>query len=461
MFSYNIDDKITDYTGLLSDMAGKIRKSDSFDNSLYDRYNVKRGLRNADGTGVLVGLTSIGDVRGYIMEESEKVPVEGRLLYRGIDLEKFVEGFRKDKRFGFEECSYLLLTGKLPTEEELKNFTEYLDESRKLPDGFVEDMIMKAPSHNIMNKLARSVLASYSYDSNADDLSLENVLRQCVRLIAQFPTMAAYAYQARSHYYEGNSLYIHNPQKGLSTSENLLQMIRPDSKFTPLEAEILDLSLVIHAEHGGGNNSTFTVHVVTSTGTDTYSAIAAAVGALKGPKHGGANLRVMEMMEDIKNHVGNWEDDDEVAAYLSKILRKEAFDGTGLLYGLGHAIYTKSDPRAKLLKHKAEELASEKSSEAEKEFALYNRIERLAPEVFENVRHTGKEICANVDFYSGFVYSMLNIPKELYTPIFAISRVAGWAAHRLEELEVGNRIIRPAYKNVGGKQSYIDLDERM
>ncbi len=460
MTFYNHQEPQTDYSGFLKNMAEDVRKGDQFDPSLYDRYNVKRGLRNADGTGVLVGLTSIGDVRGYIMEEKEKVPVDGRLLYRGIDVERFANGCAANGRFGFEECAYLLLTGMLPSNTQLKEFTQYLDDSRRLPDGFAEDMIMKAPSHDIMNKLARCVLASYSYDDNPDDLSFDNVLRQCTRLIAQFPTMVAYAYQARCHYYEGRSLYIHNPEKGLSTSENFLQMIRPDSKYTRLEAEILDLNLIIHAEHGGGNNSSFTVHVVTSTGTDTYSAIAAAVGSLKGPKHGGANLRVMGMMKDIKENVHNWEDEQEVRSYLAKILNKQAYDGSGLVYGMGHAIYTKSDPRANLLKQKAAELANAYGGDYLKEFELYQKIEKLTPGVFEEVKRNSKDICANVDLYSGFVYTMLGIPVELYTPIFAISRIAGWSAHRLEELAVGNRIIRPAYKNVGKKQDYFDISGR-
>ena len=321
-------------------------------------------------------------------------------------------------------------------------------------------MIMKAPSNNIMNKLARCALASYSYDSNPDDISYENVLRQCIRLIAQMPTMTAYAYQARNHYYYDKSLYIHNPQKGLSTSENLLQMIRPDSRYTKLEAEILDLALVLHAEHGGGNNSSFTVHVVTSTGTDTYSAIAAAIGALKGPKHGGANLKVMDMMEDIKAHVGDKRDKGRIKDYLIRLLNKEAYDGSGLIYGIGHAVYTKSDPRAKLLKRKAEELAAALGGEWEEELNFYKTVEELAPSAFEEYKNSPKVMCANVDFYSGLVYTMLNIPKELFTPIFAISRIAGWSAHRLEELAVSNRIIRPAYKNVGQKQPYVDLSDR-
>ncbi len=436
-------------------------EASTIDPELYSRYNVKRGLRNADNTGVLVGLTNVGDVRGYIMQENEKMPIEGRLIYRGIDIYDFVNGFTSENRFGFEECIYLLLTGKLPTEAELNELVGVLDEYRRLPDGFAENMILKAPSPDIMNKLQRCVLASYSYDSNPEEQSIENTLRQCLRLIAQLPTMTAYAYQARAHYYEDKSLYIHNPQKGLSTAENLLQMIRPDTKYTKLEAEILDLNLVLHAEHGGGNNSTFTIHVVTSTGTDTYSAMAAGIGSLKGPKHGGANLKVMDMMDDIKRNVKDWSDDKEIYDYLVRILNKEAYDGSGLIYGIGHAVYTKSDPRAVLLKKKAEELAYEKGHD--KEFELYRKVEALTLQAFEDVKKNGKDMCANVDFYSGFVYSMLNIPKELYTPIFAISRIVGWSAHRIEEMVAGKKIIRPAYKNVGAQKyvgKYIPLKER-
>lgn len=460
MYHQYSDSNFAHYEDFIRDMSETAVASDSFDPALYQKYNVKRGLRNADSTGVLVGLTSIGDVRAYIMEENEKVPIDGKLLYRGISIEHLVDGFEKDRRFGFEETAYLLITGKLPDDRQLEEFKALLDECRKLPDGFAEDMIMKAPSNNIMNKLARCALASYSYDSNPDDISYENVLRQCIRLIAQMPTMTAYAYQARNHYYYDKSLYIHNPQKGLSTSENLLQMIRPDSRYTKLEAEILDLALVLHAEHGGGNNSSFTVHVVTSTGTDTYSAIAAAIGALKGPKHGGANLKVMDMMEDIKAHVGDKRDKGRIKDYLIRLLNKEAYDGSGLIYGIGHAVYTKSDPRAKLLKRKAEELAAALGGEWEEELNFYKTVEELAPSAFEEYKNSSKVMCANVDFYSGLVYTMLNIPKELFTPIFAISRIAGWSAHRLEELAVSNRIIRPAYKNVGQKQPYVDLSDR-
>ena len=425
---------------------------------LHTKYNTKRGLRNNDGTGVLVGLTRIGDVIGYYLENGKKVPTEGRLYYRGIEIQELVRGFQTDNRFGFEETAYLLLFGKLPNSDQLKKFEKLLGSHRELPEGFAEDMIFKAPSIDIMNKLARSVLASYSYDEDPDNVSVENVLRQCIELIARFPSYIAYAYQAKCHYHNGESLYIHYPQKDLSTAENLLYLIRPDKKYTRLEAEVLDLALVLHAEHGGGNNSSFTTHVVTSTGTDTYSAIAAAIGSLKGPKHGGANAKVMAMMENIKANVKNWDDEKEVADYLRKILRKEAFDGSGLIYGMGHAVYTLSDPRAVLLKEKAAELAQ--ATGMEKEFRLYQTIERLSPEIFYEVKKDTKTICANVDFYSGFVYKMLNIPEELYTPIFAMARMPGWAAHRIEELISGGRIIRPAYKSVLSSQEYVPLKQR-
>jgi citrate synthase len=425
---------------------------------LHRRYNTKRGLRNEDGTGVLIGLTEIGDVHGYIIDEKERVPVEGRLSYRGIDLQEIVRGFQEDGRPGYEEVAYLLLFGTLPTREEWREFWEVLGALRELPNGFTEDMVLSAPSNDIMNKLARSVLASYSYDDNAEDLSVRNVLRQSIELIARFPTMVAYGYQAKRHYYHNESLYIHSPRPELSTAENLLQMIRPDNQYTALEAEVLDLALVLHAEHGGGNNSAFSIHVVSSAGTDTYSAIAAGVGSLKGPKHGGANARVMSMMDDVRANVNDWTDEEEIADYVRKILRKEAHDGTGLVYGMGHAVYTLSDPRAVLLKAKAKELAETKNRE--REFALYDRVEALTPGLFREEKGSDKPIAANVDFYSGFVYSMLDIPPELYTPIFAVARISGWCAHRIEELVSGGRIIRPAYKNVLGRQGYRPMSER-
>lgn len=439
-------------------MIDTATKKNAINTELYHKFNVKRGLRNADGTGVLVGLTSIGDVHGYILDENEKVPVEGRLRYRGIDVEDIVEGFQKEKRFGFSEVAYLLLFGDLPNQQQLMHFREMIGECRALPDGFTENMILKAPSSNIMNKLARSILACYSYDKNPEDLSVKNVVRQCIELLARFPTMVAYAYQAKCHYFDQKSLFIHKPQPGLSTAQNFLHMIRPDSCYTELEAETLDLALVLHAEHGGGNNSAFSVHVVSSSDTDTYSAMAAAVGSLKGPKHGGANIKVATMMEDIKESVNDWADEDEVSAYLEKIMRKEAFDRSGLIYGMGHAVYTLSDPRTIILREKSGELAQSKSRL--EEYQLLRAIERLSPSVFAKVKNSNKPMAANVDLYSGFVYSMLNIPQELYTPIFAISRIAGWSAHRIEELVTGGRIIRPAYKSVSNRRSYIPLDER-
>ncbi|UCF98703.1 MAG: citrate/2-methylcitrate synthase [Spirochaetaceae bacterium] len=443
---------------LLEELTRNAEKMNRIPLDLYQKYSVKRGLRNEDGTGVLVGLTEIGDVHGYIIDEGQIVPVDGRLEYRGINILDITRGFQAEKRYGFEEVCYLLLFGTLPNRQQLEQFTTLLGENRALPNGFTENMILKAPSREIVNKLARSVLVCYSYDPNPDELDLKNVLRQSIELIARFPTMAAYGYQAKSHYFDGKSLFIHRPQKNLCTAENLLHLIRADSKFTQLEAEILDLALVLHAEHGGGNNSTFTTHVVTSTGTDTYSAIAAAVGSLKGPLHGGANLKVLDMMEDVKSQVKNWQDDQEIADYLAKILRKETFDGQGLIYGIGHAVYTLSDPRAVLLKSKAKELAVEKGRS--EEFNLYERVARLSPEVFSQVKNSSKVVSANVDFYSGLVYEMLDIPKELYTPIFCVARIAGWCAHRIEELISGGRIIRPAYRNVLHNREYLPIEQR-
>lgn len=425
---------------------------------LHGKYNTKRGLRNNDGTGVLIGLTEIGEVYAYIIEDEEKIPQEGRLYYRGIEINDLVGGFQEEKRHGFDEVCFLLLFGKLPAAARLEYFQELLRENRNLPDGFTEDMILKAPSRDIMNKMARSVLASYSYDENAEDTSVANVLRQSIQLIARFPTMAAYAYQARAHNFGKKSLYIHNPQKNLSPAENFLYMIRPDNQYSELEAEILDLNLILHAEHGGGNNSAFTTHVVSSTDTDTYSAIAAAIGSLKGTKHGGANIKVFNMVEDIKANLRNWDSEKEIEDYLVKIIRKKAFDGSGLIYGIGHAVYTLSDPRARLLKEKASALSREKGMG--EEFNLYNVIEKLAPLVIAEEKGIDKAMATNVDFYSGFVYKMLNIPVELFTPIFAMSRIAGWSAHRIEEIVSGGRVIRPAYKNVMPKSSYIPLAHR-
>ncbi len=447
-----------DQKKLLASYAAMAEKNNHIDPEQYPKFNVKRGLRNADGTGVLVGLTEIGDVHGYIIDEGETVPVEGRLRYRGIDLREIVSGFQADGRKGFEETCYLLLFGELPAGNALVEFTELLASQRALPGNFTEDMILKAPSPNIMNKLARSVLAMYSFDSDPEGSSLENTLRQCVGLIAAMPTMAAYGYQAKSHYYDHQSLYLHDPRPDLSTAENLLHMFRADSSFTPIEAELLDLALVLHAEHGGGNNSAFTIHVVSSSATDTYSAVAAAIGSLKGSRHGGANIKVIEMMDDFKRNIHDWSSEREVEGYIAKVIEKKAFDGTGLIYGLGHAVYTLSDPRAVMLKERARQLAEEKG--LSEEMALYENVERLTPRVFERLKGSTKIIAANVDFYSGFVYSMLGIPRELFTPIFAISRIAGWSAHRIEENLSGGRIIRPAYKCVVEPAEYIPLSDR-
>ena len=442
----------------LETYAPRILRSTAFTEEAYAKFSVKRGLRNSDGSGVLVGLTEIGDVHGYILDEGEPVPVEGRLKYRGISITDIVDGFQKENRFGFEEIAFLLLFGKLPGRQELEDFVDVLGKTRELPHTFTEDMILKAPSPNIMNKLARSVLAYYSFDPYAEDRGFKCIVQQCLNMIALFPTMAAYAYQAKRHNHDHESLFIHRPQTELSTAENLLYMIRPTKAFTRLEAELLDLCLVLHAEHGGGNNSAFTIHVVSSTDTDTYSAIAAAIGSLKGSRHGGANIKVMQMMADIKANVSDWNDDAEVRAYLTKILKKDAFDRTGLIYGIGHAVYTLSDPRAVLLKKRAALLAKEKGRDAE--FALYEAVARCTPMAFSDTKTSKKVLAPNVDFYSGFVYSLLDIPEELYTPIFAISRIAGWCAHRIEEVVHGGRIIRPAYKNVGDEGGYLPLAER-
>ncbi len=446
------------FSEFISRYAEVAQRNNSIDPAEYQRYDAKRGLRNEDGTGVLVGLTEIGDVHGYLIDERERVPDEGRLLYRGYNVKDLVQGFQDDRRFGFEEVAYLLVLGGLPTKEQLSEFRSLLGKLRTLPDRFVEDSILRFPSHDIMNKLARSVLVAYSFDDNPDDLSIPNVVRQTLELIARFPLMAAHGYQAKNHYYDGQSLFIHAPDPELSTAENLLQMIRADQQYTALEAETLDLALVLHAEHGGGNNSAFTVHVVSSAGTDTYSAIAAAIGSLKGSKHGGAALRVHGMLEDLKANVSDWSDEEEVSAYLRRLLKREAYDGSGLIYGMGHAVYTLSDPRAVVLREKAAELASDKGFQ--KEYRLLKLVERVTPNVVSMVKGRQMTIAPNVDFYSGFVYRMLNIPTELYTPVFAIARIAGWSAHRLEELISGGRIIRPAYKSIAPRRRYVPLVDR-
>lgn len=425
---------------------------------LYSRYNVKRGLRNEDGSGVLVGLTEIGEVHAYVFDDNEKVPVDGKLIYRGIEINDLVNGFLAENRFGFEECVYLLLHGQLPTKNQLSGFSRILGHFRKLPEDYVRDNILKAPSMDVMNKLARLVLVKYSYDTNPDDVSVQNLLRQSIDLIATFPLMACYGYQAKAHYHGGKSLFIHNPKEDLSTAETVLMLLRPDGQYTPLEAKILDLAMVLHAEHGGGNNSTFTAHVVSSSGTDIYSCIAAAIGSLKGPKHGGANNKVIDMMEDLKANVQDWGSDEQVKGYIEKLLRKQAFDKSGLIYGMGHAVYTLSDPRCILLRDQAEQLAAQVGKQ--EEFELHKRVERLAPAVFREVRNTDKPMCANVDFYSGFVYGMMGLPQDMYTPIFAIARIAGWCAHIIEENVNGGKIIRPAYKNIKGRLSYTPLDAR-
>ena len=450
----------TDFIQYEKTLKSSIDKSYApINKEVYDKYNVKKGLRYKDGTGVMAGVTSIGEVSGYYIDDGEKKPMHGHLRYRGYDIFDIIDACEKENRFGFEEVVYLLMTGELPTKEELEDFKSFMGCSRFLPDGFAEDMIMKAPSNNIMNKLARSVLASYSYDDNPDDLSIDNIFMQSIQLIAQLPVMASYGYQAKRHYYDGQSLILHSPNPELSTAENFLYMLRPDNKYTKDEAELLDALLIVHAEHGGGNNSAFTTHVVSSSDTDTYSAISAAIGSLKGPKHGGANAKVMGMMEDIKANVSDWTDKEAIKAYLERIIRKEAYDHSGLIYGMGHAIYTLSDPRALIIKKKAEKLAS-KSEELLKEFNLYKLIEELTPEVFEKVKNNGKAMCANVDLYSGFVYKMLGIPSELYTPLFAIARIPGWCAHRLEEVHANRKIIRPAYKSVCKPRQYTHMCDR-
>ena len=434
------------------------KEHSSLDLSLYAKYDVKRGLRDVNGKGVLAGLTQISNVKATKIEDGKEVPCAGSLYYRGYNIKDLTKGFLMDGRFGFEEVAYLLLFGVLPNEEQLKEFSTILCNQRSLPTNFVRDVVMKAPSKDIMNALARSVLTLYSYDDNPDDISLPNVMRQCLNLISVFPLLSVYGYQAYNHYVKGKSLYIHLPQKGLSTAENILRILRPDKKYTELEAKILDIALILHMEHGGGNNSTFTTHVVSSSGTDTYSAIAAALGSLKGPKHGGANIKVVSMFKDMKKEVKDWTDEDEVRAYLKKLLHKEAFDRRGLIYGMGHAIYSVSDPRAEVLKGFVEKLAKEKGRM--KDYNLYAMVERLAPEVIAEERRMYKGVSANVDFYSGFVYSMLDLPLELYTPMFAVARIVGWSAHRMEELINTYKIIRPAYKTVLPEAEYVPLHER-
>ncbi|MBE7031165.1 MAG: citrate synthase [Ruminococcaceae bacterium] len=425
----------------------------------YNAYDVKRGLRNLDGSGVLAGLTQISEVHGYIVYEGEKTADHGTLAYRGYDINDLAANCGIDGRYGFEEICFLLLEGRLPTRTELENFCRFMAKCAQLPDDFAEDMILKAPSRDIMNKLARSTLALYSYDDNPDECSVQNIMRQSIHLIARLPVMAAYAYRVKRHYYDGHSLILHQHNPDYSLAENLLQMSRSNKKFTPEEARVLDLALILHAEHGGGNNSAFTCRVLSSSGTDTYSAISGAISALKGPRHGGANAQVVKMMADIKANVQNWTDADEVYEYLTKIIRKEAGNGSGLIYGMGHAVYTLSDPRAAILKQQAKKLC--RTEEEAAEYALYNLVEELAPKAIAALKNDNKVVSANVDFYSGFVYRMLNIPEEMFTPIFAIARCAGWSAHRLEEVISGKRVLRPAYKSIcRNNKTFIPLDER-
>ena len=445
--------------GFIESLCGEYRRHNYIDPAFYETYNVKRGLRNADGTGVMAGVTQIGNVLGYYVQDGERVHMPGKLVYRGIDVEELIDGFMSEGRFGFEETAYLLLMGSLPTRGQLSAFQQLLSDHRSLPRMFTEDMILKAPSPDVMNKLARSVLALYSYDDDPDDMSLPNQLRQAVQLIARVPVIVAHAFAVKRHYYDNESLYLHRPQEGLSVAENFLYSVRHDNRYTDQEAKLLDLCLVLHAEHGGGNNSAFACRVLSSSGTDTYSAIAAAVGSLKGPRHGGANKKVMEMFSHIQENVHDWKDDDEVRAYLGALLRKEAGDRSGLIYGMGHAIYTLSDPRAVILKRFAKKLAATKGMLDE--FELYESVERLTPEVLLSVKGEDKVVCANVDLFSGMVYKMMGIPQELYTPLFAVARMVGWCAHRIEEVyQPGNRIIRPAYKAVAPMRTFIPLDQR-
>lgn len=444
-----------------SDLFDKLVKycmaSGAINLDLYAEYDVKRGLRDSNGKGVLTGLTEISDVLSYKLVDGRKIPCDGELYYQGYNIEDLVKGF-ESKDYGFEETTYLLLFGELPTEEQLATFKNLLASMQELSARFIRDVLMKAPCNNIMNALQKGILTLYSYDSNPDDISVENVLRQSLELIAKMSLIAVYSYHSYRHFEMGETLVIRNPDPNRSIAENLLRMLRKDGKYTPLEAKVLDISLVLHAEHGGGNNSSFTTHVVSSSGTDTYSAIAASVGSLKGPRHGGANMKVQQMFADIKAHIDDWTDEDKIREYLVKILNKEAFDGAGLIYGMGHAVYTLSDPREKILKEYAKKLSKEKGKEDE--FRLYDTVERIAAEEVMKARQLFKPVCANVDFYSGYVYSMLEIPEELYTPIFAISRISGWSAHRLEELVNKGKIIRPAYKYVGVHKAYVPMKDR-
>ena len=440
------------------DLSKYVVDADVISLDLFNKYDVKRGLRDQNGKGVLTGLTKISDVRANKIVNGEQVPIDGELFYRGYNVKDLVNGFTSENRMGFEETAYLLLVGHLPNENQLEKFNRELAFYRSLPTSFVRDIIMKAPSRDMMNTLARSVLTLYSYDDRDDDISIPNVLRQCMQLISLFPLLSVYGYQAYRHYHDNKSLYIHQPKDNLSTAENILRTLRSDKKYTPLEAKLLDVALVLHMEHGGGNNSTFTTHVVSSTHSDTYSVMAAALGSLKGPRHGGANIKVQEMFAEMKTKVKDWKDEDEVSAYLLKLLRGEAFDKQGLIYGVGHAVYSSSDPREVIFKEYVEKLSEEKG--LKEEFELYSLVEKLAPSIIAKERKMYKGVCCNVDFYSGFVYEMLRLPKQLFTPMFACARIVGWSAHRMEELANNGKIIRPAYKPVMTDQIYVPISER-
>ena len=439
-------------------LCAEVRKYNIIEPSYFEKYNIKRGLRNADGTGVMAGLTNVCNVEGYYIDDGERVPREGRLKFRGIDMSSVVAGCEAEHRYGYEEIAWLLLFGTLPDREDLAMFTALLAKYRELPEDFIEDMIMKAPSPNIMNKMARSILALYSFDENPDEISVENVMRQCIQIIAKMPAIMAYAYQVKRRHYDHESMVIHQIDPNHTTAQAVLSSIRDDRRFTEDEALLLDTCLMVHAEHGGGNNSTFANRVLTSSGTDTYSAIAAGIGALKGPRHGGANIKSTEMINFIKEGVTNTADEGQVADFLAKLIRRQAGDGSGLIYGMGHAVYTLSDPRAVILKNRAAKVA--KGTEFEEDFNLISMVERLTPEVFRKVKGSDKAMCANVDLYSGLIYRMLHIPEDLFTPIFTVARVAGWSAHRIEELLTGGRIIRPAYKSVVPSAGYVPLADR-
>ena len=440
-------------------LCEEIKKNNQIDPKLFEKHQVKRGLRNADGSGVMAGLTRICSVLGYVINDGERIPVDGKLIYRGIDMNDIIDACEKDQRFGFEETVWLLLFGKLPTKPQLDNFCHVLAENRALPDSFMEDMIFKAPSPDVMNKMARSVLALYSYDNNPDDTSLENMLRQAIGLIAQLPTIMTAAYQVKRRTYDNKSMYFHPLIAEHSTAESILHALRSDRKFTKEEALLLDLCLIMHAEHGGGNNSSFATRVLSSSGTDTYSVIAAAIGSLKGPRHGGANLKVMEMLSYMKEGIKDYHDDEEIASFIMKMFNKEAGDGSGLVYGMGHAVYTVSDPRSAILRDKCKVMAEERGFEDD--FTLINAIDRLTPNVFAELKGDAKMISANVDLYSGLVYKMLGLSQDIFTPLFAVARISGWCAHRIEEVLAGGRIIRPAYKSVEPRKPYIPVSERM